>query len=435
MNRDGDLCRAGQATGIAHRIRKDIRQRVARGAKGLNCRVGVVDCIRISTGRRDVDRTVGTRHCGSHIGGSRTHNTGSDTAHGLGITRIDIGIIGQHVTGRVCTGGTIGRSTCFDSGGCIHHCGWCIVGTLNGDRDLGRARYTQRIIHGVRKHISDGGSTRTECLYCRIGVIDGIGISTVGCNRDGTKGTHNASAYVSCCADLGSGQDTDNRLCFTVSHRIDVGVIGEHVTGWVRSRRSVRKSASFDCGGRVEHCRRCIIRTLDSDGYLSSRLSSRIIGNRIAENIIKPIGGSSKCLNSAIAIIDRVTVTAIGLYNECAVGSRDIGIHRAIDHGNGTRGNSSNGNAVASVGVGVVSEQVSGRIGSEGPVIDAARFDCRCRIAHGNRSIVYSTNCDGDLSCRLQPTGVGHGVAEYIIKPLDARTQLLNLYIGIVNSV
>jgi hypothetical protein len=62
LNRDGDLSRAGQATAIAHRIRKDIRQRVARGAKGLNCRVGVVDRIRISTGRRDVDRAISTRN-------------------------------------------------------------------------------------------------------------------------------------------------------------------------------------------------------------------------------------------------------------------------------------------------------------------------------------------------------------------------------------
>ena len=62
LDRDGNLRGTGQAQRVAHRVGEHVVDRVSTGAQCLYSGVAIVDGIRISTGRGDVDRAVRTSH-------------------------------------------------------------------------------------------------------------------------------------------------------------------------------------------------------------------------------------------------------------------------------------------------------------------------------------------------------------------------------------
>ncbi|MNT52398.1 hypothetical protein D3C72_1894230 [compost metagenome] len=87
---------------------------------------------------------------------------------GLGVSRIDIAVIAQQVTGRGDTGSPIVGATGFDSHRAVVDGYRVVVAPMNGDGQGGGADSSSQIANGVGEGLAQGIAGPAQGLYQRI---------------------------------------------------------------------------------------------------------------------------------------------------------------------------------------------------------------------------------------------------------------------------
>ena len=97
LNGHRDLRSARRSSGIRHRIRKNIGNRLSAGSKCLNCSVGVIDGVRVSAVGCDSDRAVTTCNARGYVATGTGLGSCEDSNDRFCFTvtrRVRVGIVG-----------------------------------------------------------------------------------------------------------------------------------------------------------------------------------------------------------------------------------------------------------------------------------------------------------------------------------------------------
>ena len=126
LNGDDDRRRAGGPGGIGHGIGEAVGQGVADGPQRLHRGVAVVHGIGVSA--------VGVEHDAAVAAGlGHAQCAAGDRGDGLGVARINVGVVAQDIAARVGTRRAVGHATRFEGGRRVNYRHRPVIGALNGD--------------------------------------------------------------------------------------------------------------------------------------------------------------------------------------------------------------------------------------------------------------------------------------------------------------
>ncbi len=139
MDRDGDGRGRRCSCSIDHRVSEGFCQGIGRESQRLDRGVVVVDVVDVGTIALKDERTVAAGNGAPRCRWSATEIVADHLLHRLGFAvgnRIDIGVVGKHIAGRVDSGRSIGDSTRFGRIDRIVDSDRVVVLTLNRQGDL-----------------------------------------------------------------------------------------------------------------------------------------------------------------------------------------------------------------------------------------------------------------------------------------------------------
>ncbi len=230
-------------------------------------------------------RSVTTCDGRAHGPSSTCLHACGDTDQGLGIARVDIAVVSEHVTTRVATDTRIGQPARFGSRGCIGHAGRRVVGAANGYRDLRGTGQTTSVGQRVSKDIAERLSAGAQGLNSGVGVVDCICVATIGGYRDRAVVASDTTGHRSRSGSL----NTDGySLIVLVSPLAAASTSVSLLSTFPVARLpavALFQSTGFVSDGGIGHCGRCIVAALNRDGDLRCTSQARSIGHGIGEDI------------------------------------------------------------------------------------------------------------------------------------------------------
>ncbi|MNO55554.1 hypothetical protein D3C76_460460 [compost metagenome] len=446
---DHQLRDVGQAFGINHPVGEDFAQGLV-GLQALDGRVGAVDVVEeravgadVQGAEEPVDHGAVCLGC-ARIDGNQGAAIidevllrGGDDAIDLQLAAGAVGAVHVHVNaiawrrhrGLVDGAGPAGEED--DVAGGVAFLGVAIgrsglgrglviaghrvvEGALDDDAQLGDIAQAGHVAEAVAEEL-DQLVAGSQPLDRGVAVVDHIGITAVGIDGQGAVGAIEAGR--------GAGRDVGevsrHRLTqpanahhgplLAIGGGVHIGIVGQHIAGGIATGGGVEHTAGFDRRAIVIDAHGRVVRTPQGDGQGRVVDGAGQVRNHIAELFHELLAGQAQGLHQGIVVIDHVLVGAVGAQDQLTIQASDYG--DAIGRQLNLRARVTAGrNDPQSVGiggdvhVGVVGQDIAGRVDPDHVVKGAACFHRDGGVGHGDRVVVHGGEDD------LQAVQVGQRI-------------------------
>ena len=357
----------------------------------------------------------------------------------LGVARVHIRVIGQHIAACRRAVGAVVNAAGFDGGTRVGPGDRRVVGAAYGDGQRGIAGKAARVGNAEREGVGQRVGGQAQALDGVQVVVEGVGIGAVGFHAQGAEQAGHVRA--------GGGHAAGAR-CAARAHAADlqhVVVVGvgvarvQQVATGVDRAGAVRRAARFNGYGGFVVGRGRVVGATDGDGQQGGVEQAARIGDLIGEGFVQGFA-RRQGLHRGIGVVRHIGVLAIGQYGQGAVGAH----HRdrraaAVGHRRSAGARAGPGHRqlfteCGAVYIRRVLQQVAhGRLAAAG-IAGAAGFHGKAHFISGHRRIVLPHDADAQFG-RVGQATIGDGVGEIVDQGIAGGAQGLHGGVPVVHDV